>query len=119
MPPVAHPSGAQPPQLPAHLLPRHVAVIMDGNGRWAMARNQPRTAGHEAGQLALRDVVYGGEQRTSNFLPRQSTYAELVLLDALWPDIDRTHLWQVIDAYPRRDRRFGGTQTSLAAPPRQ
>ena len=38
-------------------LPRHVAIIMDGNGRWANARNLPRTAGHAAGTEALRDII--------------------------------------------------------------
>lgn len=38
-------------------LPAHVAVIMDGNGRWAEARNLPRTAGHRAGADAVRKVV--------------------------------------------------------------
>ena len=39
--------------------PRHVAIIMDGNGRWAAARDLPRTAGHAAGEEALFDVVKG------------------------------------------------------------
>ncbi len=39
--------------------PRHVAIIMDGNGRWAEARGLPRTAGHSAGEEALFDVVHG------------------------------------------------------------
>jgi len=38
-------------------VPGHVAVIMDGNGRWANARGLPRQAGHEAGEPALFDVV--------------------------------------------------------------
>lgn len=38
-------------------IPRHVAIIMDGNGRWAAQRNQPRTFGHEAGVRAVREVV--------------------------------------------------------------
>ncbi len=38
-------------------LPRHVAVIMDGNGRWARKRGLPRVAGHRAGIAAVRDVV--------------------------------------------------------------
>jgi undecaprenyl diphosphate synthase len=38
-------------------LPMHVAIIMDGNGRWARKRNLPRTAGHEAGVKAVRKVV--------------------------------------------------------------
>jgi undecaprenyl diphosphate synthase len=37
--------------------PRHVGIIMDGNGRWANRRGQPRTAGHRAGVEAVREVV--------------------------------------------------------------
>ena len=58
-PPTRHPSGAQPPPLPAEAVPGHVAVIMDGNGRWAKARGLPRTAGHTAGEHALFEVVEG------------------------------------------------------------
>ncbi|MDO1559950.1 polyprenyl diphosphate synthase [Brevundimonas sp. 2R-24] len=39
--------------------PRHVALIMDGNGRWAKARGLPRTAGHKAGVEALKRTVQG------------------------------------------------------------
>ncbi|HEY7720385.1 MAG TPA: isoprenyl transferase [Pedococcus sp.] len=246
--PFAHPSGAQPPRLPAELMPRHIAVVMDGNGRWANQRGLPRTKGHEAGEAALLDVVAGaieagvthlsayafstenwkrspdevrflmgfnrdvirrrrdqlhswgvrmrwvgrrprlwgsvikelevaqqltkdntgltlyfcvnyggraeiadavqriaeqvqrgklrpgsidekllarylpepdmpdvdlfvrssGEQRTSNFLLWQSAYAEMVFQDTLWPDYDRRHLWQAIETYAARDRRYGG-----------
>ncbi len=43
-------------------LPRHVAIIMDGNGRWARARGLPRAEGHRRGVQALRDVVrHAGE----------------------------------------------------------
>jgi undecaprenyl diphosphate synthase len=38
-------------------LPRHVAVIMDGNGRWATERGQPRVRGHEAGAETVRTIV--------------------------------------------------------------
>lgn len=38
-------------------LPRHVAIIMDGNGRWARRRGMPRALGHRAGVESLRDVV--------------------------------------------------------------
>jgi undecaprenyl diphosphate synthase len=58
-PPTPHPSGARPPQVPAELVPRHVAVVMDGNGRWAKERGLPRTAGHEQGEHSLFDVVEG------------------------------------------------------------
>ena len=40
-------------------MPRHVAITMDGNGRWAKARGLPRTKGHEMGEAALFDVVEG------------------------------------------------------------
>jgi undecaprenyl diphosphate synthase len=41
----------------ADVVPRHVAIIMDGNGRWAKARHLPRVAGHRAGVEAVRRVV--------------------------------------------------------------
>lgn len=49
-----------------------------------------------------------GEQRTSNFLLWHSAYAEMLFLDTLWPDFRRTHLWDAISVFARRDRRFGG-----------
>lgn len=247
-PPRPHVSGARPPEIPRELMPQHVAVVMDGNGRWARQRGLPRTKGHEAGEAALLDVIHGavelgikclsayafstenwkrspdevrflmgfnravihrrrdeldeigvrvrwagrrprlwksvideledaerrtrrndvltlqfcvnyggrseiadaaaalaadvaagrvrpakvseqtfarylynpdlpevdlfvrssGEQRTSNFLPWQAAYAELVFLDTLWPDFDRRHLWQAVETYASRDRRYGG-----------
>lgn len=58
-PPTPHPSGARPPEIPAELVPRHVALVMDGNGRWAKQRGLPRTAGHEAGEASLLDCVHG------------------------------------------------------------
>ena len=246
--PTPHPSGATVPAVPRELVPRHVSIVMDGNGRWAADRGLPRTAGHEAGESSLFDVVEGaieigvgwvsayafstenwkrspdevrflmgfnrdvirrrrdemhelgvrvrwagrrprlwrsvvreleeaeeltrdntactltmcvnyggraeiadaaramaldvaagrvdpakvnekvlaryldepdmpdvdlflrtsGEQRTSNFLLWQSAYAELVFLDVLWPDVDRRHLWQAVEQYAARDRRYGG-----------
>ena len=243
--PTPHPSGAKPPKLSKNLIPNHVAVVMDGNGRWAKQRGLPRTAGHEAGEAALFDLVegaieigvkeisafafstenwkrspeevkflmgfnrdvirrrldymhelgvrvrwagrdrklwksvideleraekltaknkvltlnmcvnYGGraeiidaaielgkdiknkkinvdkvnektltkyldvptdvylflrssvEERISNFMLWQSAYAELVFLDVLWPDVDRRTLWNAIEIYAKRDRRFG------------
>lgn len=57
--PEPHPSGAQPPDIPSDQLPRHIAVVMDGNGRWAKERGLPRTRGHEAGEHALYDLVSG------------------------------------------------------------
>ncbi|HEY7568795.1 MAG TPA: undecaprenyl diphosphate synthase family protein, partial [Gemmatimonadaceae bacterium] len=38
-------------------LPRHIAIIMDGNGRWAVRRGRPRVSGHVAGATAVRRTV--------------------------------------------------------------
>jgi undecaprenyl diphosphate synthase len=57
--PTAHWTGAKPPKLKADQIPNHVAVVMDGNGRWAKERGMPRTAGHEAGEASLLDMVHG------------------------------------------------------------
>lgn len=245
--PPVHVSGVRAPKIAAAKLPQHVAVVMDGNGRWAQQQGLPRTAGHEAGEASLLDVVHGaleigipwlsayafstenwkrspeevkflmgfnrdvirrrrdelnemgvrirwvgrrkrlwasviseldeavemtkrntaltltmcvnyggraelvdaisdiaqdvrdgvinpekitektiakylydpqmpdvdlfirssGEQRTSNFLPWQSAYAELAFDETLWPDFDRTNLWRAVEAYSARHRRFG------------
>jgi len=246
--PPPHPSGARPPAIPAGRIPRHVAIVMDGNGRWANERGLPRTAGHAAGEAALLDVVAGaielgvthvsayafstenwkrspeevrflmgfnrdvlrrrrdvmkewgvrvrwagrrprlwrsviaeleaaeeltrhnttctltmcvnyggraeiadaakaiarevaagrldpekvsertvarfldepdlpdvdmflrtsGEMRTSNFMPWQAAYAEIVVLEEYWPDVDRRALWRAAELYAARDRRYGG-----------
>ncbi len=251
-PPEPHPSGAVPPVVPAQFVPRHVAIVMDGNGRWANQRGLTRVEGHKRGEAQVvevargcvdmgvkwlslyafstenwrrspeevrflmgfsRDVIrdrtdeldemgvrvrwagrrprlwrsvitelesaeertrhndvlnlamcinYGGraeigdaareiarlaaagkinpekvdertvgrylyqpdmpdvdlfirpsgEQRTSNFMLWQSAYAELVFQDILWPDFDRLHLWNAVETYARRDRRFGAAADS-------
>ncbi len=246
------PAAAQ--QLPPDRLPRHVAIIMDGNGRWAQKRGLPRSAGHAAGTEALRDIIrasddwgiealslyafstenwarskeevnalmglllkyfaseideldrknvrililgdvdglpgpqreavcsamertkdntglklnialnYGGraeltraaarlaqkcasgelrpddidqaalenelytaglpdvdllirtsgEMRLSNFLPWQTTYAEMIFDSVLWPDYDRAEYLRNLRAYASRDRRFGGVKADSA-----
>ncbi|MBA2697029.1 MAG: isoprenyl transferase [Actinobacteria bacterium] len=58
-PPFPHPSGATPPPIPKAFVPQHVAIVMDGNGRWANARGLPRTVGHERGEASLLDVMAG------------------------------------------------------------
>jgi undecaprenyl diphosphate synthase len=59
LPPDPHPSGAKPPKLPGELVPGHVAIVMDGNGRWAKQRGLPRTEGHKIGESVVLDVVRG------------------------------------------------------------
>lgn len=51
-----------------------------------------------------------GEMRTSNFMLWQSSYAEMMFLDTLWPDFTRETLWDAILAYQNRDRRFGAAK---------
>jgi undecaprenyl pyrophosphate synthase len=68
---VSSPSGSQDPSA-LETVPRHVAIIMDGNGRWAEARGLERTQGHEAGERALFDVVEGALEAGIRYL---SVYA--------------------------------------------
>ena len=58
-PPTPHRTGVTPPKLDPIQIPNHVALVMDGNGRWAKQRGLPRTAGHEAGEASLLDMVHG------------------------------------------------------------
>ncbi len=57
--PFPHGSGARPPSLPPQVVPAHVAIVMDGNGRWANAQGLTRVEGHKAGESSLLDVVAG------------------------------------------------------------
>jgi len=49
----------------------------------------------------------GGEKRTSNFLPWQSTYAEWIFLDKMWPEFEKQDLIECIKEFKNRQRRFG------------
>ncbi|HVK46117.1 MAG TPA: isoprenyl transferase [Micropruina sp.] len=71
-PPIPHSSGARPPSIPRKQMPEHVAIVMDGNGRWAKARNLPRTEGHARGEDALFDVIEGAVEVGLKYL---SAYA--------------------------------------------
>jgi undecaprenyl diphosphate synthase len=55
--PAGHPDEALARQLDGERLPAHIAIIMDGNGRWAAQRHLPRVEGHRAGIDAVRDTV--------------------------------------------------------------
>jgi len=71
-PPDPHPSGVKPPDIPAELIPRHVALVMDGDGRWAKKRGLPRTEGHKEGESSLLDVIMGAIELG---IPYMSAYA--------------------------------------------
>ncbi|MBV8928418.1 MAG: decaprenyl diphosphate synthase [Mycobacteriaceae bacterium] len=57
--PPQHTSKASAPKIPADQLPQHVAIVMDGNGRWAKQRGLTRTEGHKMGEAVLIDVTCG------------------------------------------------------------
>lgn len=63
------------------------------------------SAGIPDPELVIRP---SGEMRTSNFLPWQSAYSELVFMDVLWPDFTNDDLDAAITEFHRRNRRFGG-----------
>ena len=72
IPPTPHPSGARPPAIPRKFVPNHVAIVMDGNGRWAKQRGLPRTEGHSRGEASLLDVIHGAVEVGVKYL---SAYA--------------------------------------------
>lgn len=53
-----------------------------------------------------------GEQRISNFMLWQCSYAEFIFMDTLWPDFNKAHLEKALDIFEQRDRRFGAVQTA-------
>jgi len=71
-PPTPHLSGVRPPELPKAALPKHVALVMDGNGRWAKERGLSRTKGHEQGEFSLFDTIEGAIELG---IPYLSAYA--------------------------------------------
>ena len=92
----------------AAAIPRHIAIVMDGNGRWAKARHRPRSFGHQAGRKAVRDVVEGcirqGVQALTLFAfssenwrrPQDEVGALMELfLRALDREVDELHQQQV------------------------
>jgi undecaprenyl diphosphate synthase len=86
-------------ELPREGLPRHVAIIMDGNGRWAKRRHLPRAAGHVAGVSAVRAVVRAA---IDIGLPYLTLYA---FSSENWkrPATEITHLMGLFRAYFRED----------------
>jgi len=86
-------------QINPERLPRHIAVIMDGNGRWAAKRHLPRAAGHRAGARAVREVV---EYSARLGLQALTLYA---FSTENWkrPKEERDMLWDLLLEYLRRE----------------
>jgi undecaprenyl diphosphate synthase len=82
-------------------VPRHVAIIMDGNGRWARARGRPRQFGHRAGMAAVREVVEGaaaaGIEVLTLFAFSQENWHR--------PQGEVRALMSLLELYVRRERR--------------
>ncbi|KWT85193.1 MULTISPECIES: polyprenyl diphosphate synthase [unclassified Variovorax] len=104
-------------------------VCFNYGGRWDIARaaaqlaarGEPPTEANLDAAMALSHVPdpdlfirTGGEQRLSNFLLWQSAYAELFFSDRLWPEFDEAALDEAIEAFQRRERRFGQTSAQVA-----
>ncbi len=56
-----------------------------------------------------------GEQRISNFMLWELAYAELVFVDVMWPDFRRAHLYEALEVYEKRERRYGLTSSQVQA----
>ena len=80
-------------------VPQHVAVIMDGNGRWATVRGLPRMAGHHAGMVAMRDVIRAADDVGVKFLTMYAFSTEN------WkrPRQEIQYLWQLLEEFFLRD----------------
>ncbi len=89
-------------QLDFAKLPRHVAVIMDGNGRWAKKRNLPRVEGHRAGSKSVREIVETCGRLGISFL---SLYA---FSKENWkrPKREISTLWRLLEDYLKREDKL-------------
>jgi undecaprenyl diphosphate synthase len=103
-PAVGQDAKAQQRVRAAGAIPRHIAIIMDGNGRWAKHRGLPRTAGHQEGVESVRDIVEACGQLGVEFLtlyawstenwkrPKEEVSLLMrLLLKALRDETDRLH----------------------------
>ncbi|MEV4245130.1 polyprenyl diphosphate synthase [Streptosporangium canum] len=88
----------------------HAAVPAEQVTEATFARHLPYSDTPDV-DLVIRT---SGEQRISNFMLWQVAYAEWVFPQVLWPDFRATHLWECLDAYRRRQRRFGDVRQPTA-----
>ena len=90
---------------------RYAADLKDGKAPEELAEADFGKYLYSAGipdpELLIRP---GGEQRISNFLLWQCAYAEFFFTDVLWPDFDTEELDRAIEAFRKRDRRYGGVK---------
>ena len=86
-------------QLDFARLPRHIAIIMDGNGRWAKKRNLPRVEGHKAGSKSVREVVETCARIGIKYLTLYAFSKEN------WkrPRSEISTLWKLLEDYLKKD----------------
>jgi undecaprenyl diphosphate synthase len=86
-------------QLDFARLPRHIAIIMDGNGRWAKKRNLPRVEGHKAGSKSVREVVETCARLGIKYLTLYAFSKEN------WkrPRSEISTLWRLLEDYLKKD----------------
>lgn len=109
-------AGGDPPEFGK--VPGHVAIVMDGNGRWANQRGLPRTEGHKAGEFALMDVVAGAIQAGVQHL---SVYAFSTENWSRSPTEVRFLMGYIQDVLRRQERQLNawGVRVRLAGRPQR
>ena len=121
----SHPDLALAREIDPGRIPRHIAIIMDGNGRWAAQRNLPRVAGHKAGVPSVRTAVetcarLGVEALTLYAFSVENWKRPRTEVDTLWRLL-RAYLRLEIGTLLRNNVRFGaiGRLDALPAPVQQ
>lgn len=85
--------------LPVLRVPEHVAIIMDGNGRWAKAKGFPRSAGHHAGMVSIRETVRAADDFGVKVLTLYAFSTE----NWLRPHREVRYLWHLVGEFFRSD----------------
>jgi undecaprenyl diphosphate synthase len=80
-------------------IPKHIAIVMDGNGRWAQARNRPRVFGHVRGSARVKEVVKEANRLGVKALTLYAFSTE----NWLRPENERRVLWKLLKKYLIRD----------------
>ncbi|WP_392399261.1 polyprenyl diphosphate synthase [Actinotignum urinale] len=112
-----HRPGLTPPHL--RKIPDHVAIVMDGNGRWANKRGKPRTEGHKMGERSLMDVIAGAREvgikelsvyafSTENWRrsPREVAFLMGFSRDIIRTNRNQLHSWNVQVRWCGREGRL-------------
>jgi undecaprenyl diphosphate synthase len=103
-------------QFPVELVPfrsrqgEGIKVNFLVNYGWAWDLDGLKTDGLRSADVSRLDLIvrWGGGRRLSGFLPVQSVYADIFVLDALWPDFQPQHLYAALDWFGQQDRTLGG-----------